>query len=158
MARNLIARGPPGHASTTAHPGGPRGPRRAATPVADTVAEAVQGRRVALTMVTDDAAEEGLTFGPGGLLEHLAPGADPPLHEHHRRRRPPRRLAAAHEEARPGLRGRAGAGQPGAAAAHHLWVLAAGPEIQVNRCLAAPGAPGRGITRVGTQPGPGATP
>ncbi|NTV75596.1 MAG: NAD(P)-dependent oxidoreductase, partial [Holophaga sp.] len=70
MARNLIELGhevtlwnrTPARAEAMAAPG---------VRVSPTVSDAVAKAQVALTMVADDAAEEDLTFGPGGLIEEL---------------------------------------------------------------------------------------
>jgi len=119
--------------------------------VAYTVAEAVKTAQVALTMVSGDEAEEALTSGPGGLLESLTAGA---IHlcmstigvE------ASRRLAAAHAKAGQGFVAAPVLGRPNLAASRQLWILAAGPDAQVNRCLAVLEALGRGVTRVGTEP------
>jgi len=118
--------------------------------VSPTVSDAVAKAQVALTMVADDAAEEDLTYGPGGLLEEMGHGAihlcmstiglDTS-----------RRLAEAHAKAGQGYVAAPVLGKPSDAASRRLWVLAAGPETQVNRCLVALEALGRGITRVGTR-------
>ena len=74
MARNLLE---VGHQVTVYN----RSPRRleamagTGALVAHSVADAVCNAQVALTMVTDDQAEEELTFGSGGLLAHLPAGA-----------------------------------------------------------------------------------
>ncbi|WP_306599213.1 NAD(P)-binding domain-containing protein [Geothrix sp. 21YS21S-2] len=149
MARNLIELG---HEVTLWN----RTPERAdvmAAPgvhISPTVSDAVAKAQVALTMVSDDAAEEALTYGPGGLLEELGHGAihlcmstigvDTS-----------RRLAEAHAKAGQGYVAAPVLGKPSDAASRRLWVLAAGPETQVNRCLVALEALGRGITRVGTR-------
>lgn len=119
--------------------------------VASSVAAAVAEAQVALTMLSDDAAEEALTFDPGGLLAHLPPGA---IHlcmstigvE------TSRRLAAAHEAKGQGYVAAPVFGRPGGAATRHLWIVAGGPEAQVTRCLGIFDALGRGLTRVGTAP------
>jgi 3-hydroxyisobutyrate dehydrogenase-like beta-hydroxyacid dehydrogenase len=116
-----------------------------------TLAEAVAEVQVALSMVADDAAEEQLCFGPKGMLAHLPAGA---IHLCMSSISPAasRRLAEAHAQANQGyvaapvLRG------PAAAAARQLWILAAGPEVQVNHCAGVLEALGRTITRVGTEP------
>jgi len=149
MARNLIELG---HEVTLWN----RTPERAdvmAAPgvrISPTVSDAVAKAQVALTMVADDAAEEALTYGPGGLLEELGHGAihlcmstigvDTS-----------RRFAEAHAKAGQGYVAAPVLGKPSDAASRRLWVLAAGPETQVNRCLVALEALGRGITRVGTR-------
>lgn len=149
MARNLIELGhevtlwnrTPGRADAMAAPG---------VRISPTVSDAVAKAQVALTMVADDAAEEALTYGPGGLLEELGHGAihlcmstigvDTS-----------RRFAEAHAKAGQGYVAAPVLGKPSDAASRRLWVLAAGPETQVNRCLVALEALGRGITRVGTR-------
>jgi len=119
--------------------------------VAPTAAEAVAEAQVALTMVSDDAAEEALAYGPGGLLAHLPPGS---IHlcmstiavE------TSRRLNAAHEGKGQGYVAAPVFGRPGAAVSRHLWIVAGGPEEQVTRCLGIFDALGRGLTRVGPVP------
>lgn len=119
--------------------------------VASTVADAIREAQVALTMLADDAAEEELTFGLDGLLAHLPAGA---IHlcmssigvECSRR------LAAAHGEKGQGYVAAPVFGRPGAAASRHLWIVAAGPEAQVTRCLSLFDALARGLTRVGEVP------
>jgi|GEM_PF-22762 len=119
--------------------------------VASSVAEAVAEAQVALTMVSDDAAEEALTFGPNGLLARLPAGA---IHlcmstigvE------TSRKLAAAHAEKGQGYVAAPVFGRPGAAASRHLWIVAGGPDAQVTRCLPIFDAVSRGLTRVGSVP------
>jgi len=119
--------------------------------VAETVADAVQGARVAITMVSDDAAEQALTHGPGGLLESLGDGA---IHlcMSSISLDASRGLAAAHWDAGQGYVAAPVLGNPSVAAARRLWILAAGPDIQVNRCLPLFEALGQGVTRVGPRP------
>lgn len=119
--------------------------------VAETVADAVRGARVAVTMVAGDAAEQALTYGSGGLLEHLADGA---IHlcMSSISLDTSRELAAAHGEAGQGYVAAPVLGNPSVAAARRLWILAAGPDIQVNRCLPVFEALGQGVTRVGLRP------
>jgi 3-hydroxyisobutyrate dehydrogenase-like beta-hydroxyacid dehydrogenase len=116
--------------------------------VADTVAEAVKVARVAITMVSDDAAEQALAYGPGGLLDRLGKGA---IHlcMSSISMDASQELAAAHKAAGQGYVAAPVLGNPSAAAARRLWILAAGPDIQVNRCLPLLEALGQGITRVG---------
>jgi 3-hydroxyisobutyrate dehydrogenase-like beta-hydroxyacid dehydrogenase len=116
--------------------------------VAASVADAVGNVQAALTMVTGDPAEEALTWGPGGLLESLPPGAihlcmssiGVGLS---------RRMAEAHAQAGQGYVAAPVLGKPSQASARQTWILAGGPEVQVNRCLTLLEALGRGITRVG---------
>ncbi|BDU74234.1 NAD(P)-dependent oxidoreductase [Mesoterricola silvestris] len=149
MARNLIELG---HEVTLWN----RTPERAealaaaGVRISPTVSDAVSTAQVALTMVSGDAAEEAITWGPGGLLEELGHGAihlcmstigvDLSL-----------RLAEAHAAAGQGYVAAPVLGKPSDAVSRRLWILAAGPETQVNRCLVALEALGRGITRVGTR-------
>ena len=116
--------------------------------VAGTPAEAVAGAEVAISMLTDDAAVEGVTFGAQGVLAGLAPGAvhvssstiSVALSE---------RLSAAHAAAERGYVSAPVFGRPEAAAAKQLWVLAAGAPEAVNRCLPVLEAVGRGLSRLG---------
>ena len=132
-------------------PGNVTGLAGAGARVAVTIAEAVGEAQVALTMVAGDAAEEAITFGPGGLLQHLPAGA---IHlcmstigvE------TSRRLATAHQEAGQGYVAAPVLGSPSFALARHLWILAAGPDLQVSRCLPVLECLGRGITRIGPRP------
>jgi len=119
--------------------------------VASTVGEAVKEAQVALTMVSNDAAEEEITFGPDGLLAHLPAGA---IHLCMSTIGVAcsRKLAAAHGEKGQGYVAAPVFGRPGAAASRHLWILAAGPDSQVTRCLTLFDALGRGLTRVGEVP------
>jgi 3-hydroxyisobutyrate dehydrogenase-like beta-hydroxyacid dehydrogenase len=119
--------------------------------VASTVAEAVKEAQVALTMLSDDAAEEELTFGPDGLLAHLPAGA---IHLCMSTIGVAcsRKLASAHGEKGQGYVAAPVFGRPGAAASRHLWIIAAGPDAQVNRGRTIFDALGRGLTRVGEVP------
>ncbi len=150
MARNLAEIGHNVSVYNRTHPKAVE-PGSTGVRVAATVADAVTEVQVALTMVSDDAAEEALTFQPDGLLAHLPAGA---IHlcmstigvE------TSRRLAAAHEERGQGYVAAPVFGRPGGAASRHLWIVAGGPEAQVTRCLGIFDALGRGLTRVGTRP------
>ncbi len=103
------------------------------TRVAGSVREAVAGVEVAITMLSDDAAEEAITFGPGGLLEVLAPDA---IHLSMSTIgiATSARLGEAHAEAGQGFVAAPVFGRPPAAASGQLWILAAGPEDQVAKC------------------------
>jgi 3-hydroxyisobutyrate dehydrogenase-like beta-hydroxyacid dehydrogenase len=59
------------------------------------------------------------------------------------------RLAAAHASAKQGYVSAPVFGRPDAAAARQLWVLAAGPRGDVDRCLPLLEAMGRGVSRLG---------
>jgi 3-hydroxyisobutyrate dehydrogenase-like beta-hydroxyacid dehydrogenase len=148
MARNLLE---VGHEVTLYNRTRERATELAAAKgarVAATVAEAVREAQVALTVVSDDDAEDALTFDEGGLLANLAPGA---IHlcmstigvE------TSRNLAWAHAEAGQGYVAAPVFGRPGAVASRHLWFVVGGPDAQVMRCLTVFDALGRGVTRVG---------
>jgi len=150
MARNLAEIGHNVSVYNRTHPKAIE-PGSTGVRVAISVADAVTEVQVALTMVSDDAAEEALTFQQDGLLAHLPPGA---IHlcmstigvE------TSRRLAEAHEAKGQGYVAAPVFGRPGGAASRHLWIVAGGPEAQVTRCLGIFDALGRGLTRVGTRP------
>jgi len=114
------------------------------------LAEAVAGAQVVVSVVTDDAAEEDLTFGPGGLLQQLGPGA---IHLCMTSISPGTslRLAQAHQEAGQGYVAAPILGSPRAAANRQVWFIAAGQDVHVVRCLGMLEALGRGVTRVGTR-------
>ena len=96
----------------------------------------------------DDAAVEIVTFGNEGVLSGLAPGAvhvscstiSVALSE---------RLAAAHAAEKQGYVAAPVFGRPEAAAAKQLWVLAAGPQGDINWCAPVLEALGRGVIRLG---------
>ncbi|WP_026853400.1 NAD(P)-dependent oxidoreductase [Geothrix fermentans] len=116
--------------------------------VAGSVREAVEGAEVAVTMLSDDAAEEAITFGPGGLLEALAPDA---IHVSMSTIgiATSARLGEAHAEARQGYVAAPVFGRPPAAASGQLWILAAGPEDQVAKCQPLFQALGQGVFPLG---------
>jgi 3-hydroxyisobutyrate dehydrogenase-like beta-hydroxyacid dehydrogenase len=123
-----------------------RGARIASTP-----ADAARDVEVVVTMLSDDAAVESVTFGTEGLLATLAHGAvhvssstiSVALAD---------RLAEAHAAAKVGFVSAPVFGRPDAAAAKKLWVLAAGDPASVERSLPVLEAIGRGITRLGDTP------
>ncbi|WP_243381998.1 NAD(P)-dependent oxidoreductase [Geothrix alkalitolerans] len=116
--------------------------------VAGSVREAVAGAEVAITMLSDDAAEEAITFGPGGLLEVLAPEA---IHVSMSTIgiATSARLGEAHAEAGQGFVAAPVFGRPPAAASGQLWILAAGPDDQVARCQPLFQALGQGTFPLG---------
>ena len=101
--------------------------------VAASVREAAAGADLAVTMLADDGAEEAITFGPGGLLEALAPEA---IHVSMSTIgiAASARMGEAHAEAGQGFVAAPVFGRPPAAASGQLWILAAGPDDQVARC------------------------
>jgi len=144
VARNLAELG---HEVTVYNRTPGRAGKLAASAV-PTVAEAVAKAQVALTLVTGDAAEEALTFRPDGLLAHLAAGAVH-LSMSDISVALSKRLAQAHAGAGQGYVAAPILGSAGGVPARHLWILAAGPDPQVNRCLPVFEALARGLTRVG---------
>ena len=117
---------------------------------ASTVAEVVKDAQVAITMLSDDAGVEAVTYGATGLLQNLLPkaihlcmstiGVETSA-----------KLAKDHSHADQGYVAAPVLGRPGAVSPRHLWIVAGGPENQVNRCLPIFDALGRGLTRVGSQ-------
>jgi 3-hydroxyisobutyrate dehydrogenase-like beta-hydroxyacid dehydrogenase len=116
--------------------------------VAFTVAAAVNQAQVAITIFPNDAAEDALTFYPGGLLNNL-PSSAIHLCMSTISVEVSRRLAAAHAEASQGYVAAPILGLTGATASGNLRILAAGPEIDVIRCLGILEALSQGVTRVG---------
>jgi 3-hydroxyisobutyrate dehydrogenase-like beta-hydroxyacid dehydrogenase len=116
--------------------------------VAGSVREAVEGAEVAVTMLSDDGAEEALAFGPGGLLEVMAPEA---VHVSMSTIgiATSARLGEAHAEAGQGFVAAPVFGRPPAAASGQLWILAAGPDDQVARCQPLFQALGQGVFPLG---------
>lgn len=116
--------------------------------VAASPAEAAAGAEVAITMLADDAAEEALASGSGGLLASLAPGA---IHVAMSTLGVAQsdRLAAAHAAAGQGYVAAPVFGRPPAAEAGQLWILAAGPEAQVAACRPLFEALGQGVFPLG---------
>lgn len=150
MAKNLIAAGHElavyNRSREKAEPFRGQGAR-----VADTPADAARGAEVVFTMLSDDPAVEGVVFGDGGLLGGLAKGAthvsastvSVAFSD---------RLAEAHAKAGQRYVSAPVFGRPDAAAAKQLWVLAAGPKADVERCRPLFEALGRGMTVLGERP------
>jgi 3-hydroxyisobutyrate dehydrogenase-like beta-hydroxyacid dehydrogenase len=101
--------------------------------VASTPGEAAAGAEVAITMLADDHAVESVVFGKGNILDSLPPNAthvsmstiSVALS---------RRLAAAHAEHKQHYVAAPVFGRPEAAAAAKLFIVAAGPAAQIERC------------------------
>jgi 3-hydroxyisobutyrate dehydrogenase-like beta-hydroxyacid dehydrogenase len=106
----------------------PLGARIAATP-----GEAAAGAEVAITMLADDHALESVVFGKGSLLDSLPPNA---IHVSMSTISVAfsRRLAAAHAERKQHYVSAPVFGRPEAAAAAKLFIVAAGPAEQIERC------------------------
>jgi 3-hydroxyisobutyrate dehydrogenase-like beta-hydroxyacid dehydrogenase len=106
--------------------------------VANTPGEAAAGVEVAITMLADDHALESVVFGKdafgkGSLLESLPPNA---IHVSMSTISVAlsRRLAAAHAEHKQHYVSAPVFGRPEAAAAAKLFIVAAGPAAQIERC------------------------
>lgn len=119
--------------------------------VADSVAHAVSGCEVAVTMLADDQAVQQAIFGAGGMLPALPPGA---VHMSTSTIsvEMSKALAMAHTAAGQGYIATPVLGRPEAAAARKLWVIAAGPPSLVERSRPLIAVLGRGVTIVGGDP------
>jgi len=106
----------------------PLGARVSATP-----GEAAAGAEVAITMLADDHALESVVSGKGSILESLPPNA---IHVSMSTISVAlsRRLAAAHAERKQHYVAAPVFGRPEAAAAAKLFIVAAGPAAQIDRC------------------------
>jgi 3-hydroxyisobutyrate dehydrogenase-like beta-hydroxyacid dehydrogenase len=106
----------------------PLGARVAATP-----GEAGADTEVAITMLADDHAVESVVFGKGNVLESLPSNA---IHVSMSTISVAlsRRLAAAHAEHKQHYVAAPVFGRPEAAAAAKLFIVAAGPAAQIERC------------------------
>src|SRR5437773_8999587 len=101
--------------------------------IAETSSEAAAEAEVLITMLADDAAVEGVIFAPGNAIQALPAGAvhismstiSVDLS---------RRLAKAHSEQQQHYLATPVFGRPEAAADGMLFVLAAGPGEQIERC------------------------
>ncbi len=119
--------------------------------VGGTVAEAAARASVALSLVPDDEAECAITLGPDGLVAHLADGAVH-LCMSSIGMDTSRRLAVAHEAAGQGFVAAPILGKSALVSARQGWILAAGPELHLNRCMPLLESLAKGVTRVGTRP------
>lgn len=119
--------------------------------VAGSVAEAAARVSVVLTLVPDDAAEETLTLGPGGLVAHLMDGAVH-LCMSSIGMATSARLAAAHEAAGQGYVAAPILGKPALAGARQGWIIAGGPELHLKRCMPLLESLAKGVTPVGPRP------
>ena len=116
--------------------------------IAVTPAQAARDAEIVISMLSDDAALEAVTFGDTGILAELPAGAihvssstiSVALSD---------RLSAAHAAAGRGYVSAPVFGRPAAAAAKKLWVLAAGAPNDVERALPVLRDLGRGVTRLG---------
>ena len=150
MARNLLRAG---H-SVTVH-NRTRSRAEALQPdgatVAATAADAVTGAEAVITMLSDDAALEDVTFGAGGFLQAMPAGA---IHISASTISVAlsRRLAAAHQQQKQHYVSAPVFGRPDAAAAAKLFVVAAGPAQQIDRCRPLFDAIGQKLFIAGDEP------
>jgi len=119
--------------------------------VADTAAQAASGAEAVFTMLADDHALEEITFGAGKLLESL-PAGSVHLSASTISVRLSRRLTAAHRERGQHYLAAPVFGRPDAAAAAKLFVVAAGPQSQIERCQPLFSAIGQRTFVAGAEP------
>jgi 3-hydroxyisobutyrate dehydrogenase-like beta-hydroxyacid dehydrogenase len=101
--------------------------------IAATASEAAAGAEIAITMLADDHALESVMFEKGNILDLLPPNA---IHVSMSTISVAlsRRLAAAHAERKQHYVSAPVFGRPEAAAAAKLFIVAAGPAAQIERC------------------------
>jgi len=132
---------------------------RAGARVAESAADAAASAEVLVTMLADDRAVEAVVLGTQapvcgqpvrGALEALGRGA---VHVSMATASPElsRRLAQMHAAAGQGYVAAPVFGRPDAAAAKKLWVVAAGPSSDIERCRPVLDAVGQGVFVVGDQ-------
>jgi 3-hydroxyisobutyrate dehydrogenase-like beta-hydroxyacid dehydrogenase len=150
MARNLLRAG---HSLTVYN----RSREKAATlagegaRVADSPADACRKADVVMTMVADDRALDQIVFGHDGVASALKPDC---IHVSHSTISTAlaRRLTAEHAQRNQGYLSVPVFGRPDAAETRNLLVVAAGPDVLVERCRPLFGAIGRQTFVVGTEP------
>jgi 3-hydroxyisobutyrate dehydrogenase-like beta-hydroxyacid dehydrogenase len=101
--------------------------------IAETPAQVVADREALITMLADDAAVENVIFSPGNAIETLPAGA---VHISMSTISVglSRRLAESHREKQQHYLAAPVLGRPDAAAAAKLFIIAAGPAEQIERC------------------------
>jgi len=149
MARNLLGLG---HDLTVynrtpgkAKPLLPLGAREAGS-----IAEVAQDAEVVITMLASDEALAQVVYSPGGLLQHL-PAKAIHLCMGTVEVETSAALASAHTKAGQGYVAAPIFGRADAIEARRVWIVAGGPEPQVNRCVPIFVALGRDHTRVGSK-------
>jgi 3-hydroxyisobutyrate dehydrogenase-like beta-hydroxyacid dehydrogenase len=150
MVRRLLAAG---HSVTVWNRSSERSAALAAegAQVASTPAEAARGRDAVLTMLMDDAAHEGVVFGPDGILGGMETGGlhvslstiSVSLSE---------RLAFQHAQSGQLFVAAPVFGRPNVAADGRLWIAMAGAPNAIDRARPALEPLSRGITVVGSEP------
>jgi 3-hydroxyisobutyrate dehydrogenase-like beta-hydroxyacid dehydrogenase len=115
-----------------------------------TIADAVQGADVVVTMLAEDTAVSTVTLGPGGIVEHLGGGG---IHVGMSTVSVDLagRLDEAHRRAGQGFVAAPVFGRPAAAEARQLWIVPGGDAAHVERLAPVFAAVGQG-----TFPMPGA--
>lgn len=101
--------------------------------IAETPGEAAADREVLITMLADDAAVEAVMFAPGNAIDFL-PAAAVHISMSTISVSLSRRLAAAHRAKAQYFIAGPVFGRPDAAAAGKLFIVAAGPPEQIERC------------------------
>jgi 3-hydroxyisobutyrate dehydrogenase-like beta-hydroxyacid dehydrogenase len=147
MAHNLLGSG---HAVTVYNrtPGKTRALIAAGAKEATSVVDAVKDAEVAITMLSDDTAIKEVVHGPGGLLQNL-PTKSIHLCMSTLEVGTSMELASAHAQVGQGYVAAPIFGRADTARSRHVWIVAGGPEPQVNRCRPIFEALSRGYTRVG---------
>jgi len=118
---------------------------------AGSIAEACSGADILVTMLSDDNAEEAVTFGPGGAAAHLPKGA---LRISHSTigAAMARRLTEAHEKAGQSYLSAPVLGRPEAAAAAKLFILTGGKAEDAERAKPLFDAIGQRVFPMGDRP------
>ncbi len=119
--------------------------------VADSVADACEGRDVVITMLADDAALTEVTLGPAGIRDSLTAGAIHVAMGTHSVSAI-RELTAAHRGHEQTLVAAPVLGRPDVAAAGKLGIVAGGPSEAVQRCEPLFELIGSRTFQVGTEP------
>ena len=101
--------------------------------IAKTPSEAAADAEVLITMLADDAAVEGVIFAPGNAIQALPTGAAH-ISMSTISLTLSRRLAEAHKERKQHYVAATVFGRPDVAAAGKLFIVAAGPSEQIERC------------------------
>lgn len=119
--------------------------------VAASAADAASGAEAVITMLSDDAALEDVMFGAGRVLQAMAAGA---VHVSASTISVAlsRRLAEAHQQQKQQYLSAPVFGRPDAASAAKLFVVAAGPAQQIERCRALFDAIGQKLFIAGDEP------
>lgn len=119
--------------------------------VAASAADAAGGAEAVITMLSDDAALEDVIFGAGRVLQAMPAGA---VHVSASTISVAlsRRLAEAHQQQKQHYVSAPVFGRPDAAAAAKLFVVAAGPAQQIDRCRPLFDAMGQKLFIAGDEP------